>query len=68
MATTNAKSRASAKYDKEHTKGIYLKLNKETDADILEYFANYCGNKQGLIKKLIRYNIEMEKEGYSLVD
>ena len=28
---TKAQSRASAKYDKTHTKGIYLKLNKETD-------------------------------------
>lgn len=66
MATKEAQARASAKYDKEHTKGIYLKLNKKTDADILEYFANYCGNKQGLIKKLLRYNIQMEEEGYYL--
>ena len=53
MATTNAKSRASAKYDKEHTKGIYLKLNKETDADIIGYLEE-TENVQGLIKSLIR--------------
>lgn len=51
--TTKAQSRASAKYDKEHTKGIYLKLNKETDADIIGYLEE-TENVQGLIKSLIR--------------
>ena len=50
---TKAQSRASAKYDKTHTKGIYLKLNKETDADIIE-FLNNCDNVQGTIKELLR--------------
>lgn len=54
MAT--AQSRASAKYDKAHTKGIYLKLNKETDADIIEYLKD-VDNVQGLIKELIRRHI-----------
>ena len=53
MATKEAKSRAQAKYDKEHTKGIYLKLNKETDADIIGYLEE-VENVQGLIKSLIR--------------
>jgi len=53
MATKEARRRASAKYDKTHTKGIYLKLNKETDADIIE-FLNNCDNVQGTIKKLLR--------------
>lgn len=53
MATKEAKRRASAKYDKTHTKGIYLKLNTETDADIIQYLNN-CDNVQGLIKELIR--------------
>ena len=57
MATTNAKSRASAKYDKEHTKGIYLKLNKETDEIILEYLSNNVNNVQGLIKELLLRHI-----------
>ena len=48
-----AQRRASAKYDKEHTKGIYLKLNKETDADIIEFLAG-VENVQGYIKALIR--------------
>ena len=51
--TTKAQARASAKYDKEHTKGIYLKLNKETDADIIEFLAG-VENVQGYIKQLIR--------------
>lgn len=53
MATKEARRRASAKYDKTHTKGIYLKLNKETDADIIE-FLNNCDNIQGTIKELLR--------------
>ena len=50
---SDAQKRASAKYDKEHTKGIYLKLNKETDADIIEFLAG-IENVQGYIKDLIR--------------
>lgn len=53
---TKAQSRASAKYDKAHTKGIYLKLNKETDADIIDYLKE-VDNVQGLIKELIRRHI-----------
>ena len=54
---TKAQSRASAKYDKTHTKGIYLKLNKITDKDIIE-FLDKVENVQGYIKKLIRWQIE----------
>ena len=51
--TSEAQKRASAKYDKANTKGIYLKLNKETDADIISYLEE-ADNVQGLIKELIR--------------
>lgn len=54
--TSNAQKRASAKYDKENTKGIYLKLNKTTDADIIEYLNN-VDNVQGLIKDLLKRHI-----------
>ena len=57
MATKEAKRRASAKYDKTHTKGIYLKLNLERDKDIIE-FLDGVENVQGYIKKLIRWQIE----------
>lgn len=48
-----AQIKASAKYDKANTKGIYLKINKITDADILEYLEQ-VENIQGTIKRLIR--------------
>ena len=54
--TTKAQARASAKYDKANTKGIYLKLNKNTDADIIDYLKE-VDNVQGLIKELIRRHI-----------
>ena len=54
--TSNAQKRASAKYDKENTKGIYLKLNKTTDADLIEYLKD-VDNVQGLIKELLRRHI-----------
>lgn len=53
MATKEAQARASAKYDKEHTKGIYLKLNLKTDADIIEHLNN-TEKVQTYIKQLIR--------------
>ena len=54
--------RAIAKYDKANTKGIYLKLNKKTDADIIN-FLNNLENKQGYIKDLIRYSIKERMHG-----
>ena len=50
---TEAEKRASAKYQKSKCKGIYLKLNTKTDADVIAYLAS-VDNKQGFIKKLIR--------------
>ena len=55
--TTEAQKRASAKYDKGHTRGIYLKLNLESDKDILEKLDS-VNNKQTYIKDLIRKDIE----------
>lgn len=42
-------------YDKANTKGLYIKLNVKTDADILEALSS-VKNKQGLIKALLRVN------------
>ncbi len=53
----NAQARASAKYDETHTKQIKLKLNLETDKDILQRLEE-VGNKQGYIKELIRRDIK----------
>ena len=57
---TKAQSRASAKYDKANTKGIYLKFNKNNDKDILilDYFNNDVNNVQGLIKELLLRHID----------
>ena len=52
-----AQIRANEKYDKVHTTGVYLKLNNETDKDILEYLAS-VPNRQGYIKQLIRKDME----------
>lgn len=54
MAQSEAAKRASAKYDKENTVGILLKLNKRTDADILEYFNSLDETRMGFIKRAIR--------------
>lgn len=51
--TSAAQKKASAKYDKDNTKGIYLKLNLTTDADIIGHLAKK-EKVQTYIKKLIR--------------
>lgn len=54
--TTKAQKRASAKYDEANTTQIKLKLNKVTDADILEKL-HEVEKKQTYIKELIRRDI-----------
>lgn len=54
MADKNYKY--TKKYDKENTVNISLKLNINTDADIIEYLKQ-SENKQGTIKQLIRNEI-----------
>lgn len=54
---TKAQLRATAKYDKTHTKTVIMKLNLKTDADILKRL-DEVGSKQGYIKKLIRDDME----------
>ena len=51
--TTEAQKRAKQKYDSKNTKQVMLKLNKKTDADILDRLEG-SGNVQGYIKQLIR--------------
>ena len=45
------------KYDKRNTKSFSLKLNKNTDADILEKFEE-CGNVSQYLKQLVRQDIK----------
>lgn len=59
--STESRTKAQAKYDAEHTTGIYLKFNNKNDADILDMLAS-VSNKQGYIKELIRADIK--RRGY----
>lgn len=49
---------SSAKYDSANTVGIYLKLNKKTDKDILDWFDSLTEPRQKYIKRLIRTDME----------
>jgi hypothetical protein len=49
-------------YDKANTVGLYIKLNKKTDADIIAALESVT-NKQGLIKRLLRAEIAKSEEG-----
>lgn len=53
----SSKVAASMRYNETHCKQIKLSLNVKTDADIIEYL-DKCENVQGLIKRLIREQIE----------
>ena len=64
--TENRASKASAKYDAENTKRIYIKLNKGTDADIIGWLS-LKRNTQGFIKEMIRGDMEMNKKEYNVV-
>lgn len=55
MATSKAQIKASNKYNKDKTLTVCLRLNKETDKDIIEIL-NSVYSKQGYIKELIRYD------------
>lgn len=59
--STKAQIKASNKYDKENTKSVLLKLNKKTDADIIELL-DAVPSKMGYIKDLIRQDIEAQKK------
>jgi hypothetical protein len=58
MADKNYKY--TKKYDQNNTTKVSLKLNINTDADIIEYLSK-VDNKQGTIKQLIRDDIERSK-------
>ena len=54
--STESQIRASIRYNKENTVQISLKLNRSTDADLIDSL-NRIKNKQGYIKELIRRDI-----------
>ena len=53
--------KSNAKWQKNNTKVLNIRLNKFSDMDIIKYMET-VDNKQGLLKKLIR--TEMEKNGF----
>ena len=59
--STKARKRARAKYDKKTAVYVSLKLNKNTDQEIIERLAGE-ESKQGYIKRLIRQDMENRGE------
>ena len=63
---TDAIRRAVKKYDAKNTVQFHLKLNRNTDAALIEYLQQ-TGNVQGYIKSLIAADLGI-KTGVSLSD
>lgn len=61
MTASKAQLRAQAKYDKDNTIQVKLKLNKKTDADLISWLDD-ISNKQGYIKELIRSDIRVNNQ------
>ena len=59
--TSEAKAKAKARYDAKTAEYFSLKLNKNTDKDIIEYLKTQ-ESKQGFIKQAIRAYIEKAGE------
>lgn len=53
MKTSRAQIEAVARYDKQNTISLHIKLNKRTDADLIHALET-VESKQGLIKQLLR--------------
>lgn len=60
-AKRESRNKAQKKYDKEHTSGLYLKLNVTTDIDIIRWLWAQP-SKQGAIKNLIRQEIARKQQ------
>ncbi|WP_298625738.1 hypothetical protein [uncultured Senegalimassilia sp.] len=53
---TEAQIKAQARYDAENTRQVHLKLNRNTDKDVLDKL-DEVPSKQGYIKELIRADL-----------
>ena len=62
MAQSKSVIKAIEKFNREHTTVTQVRLNHNTDADILEKLAKISESKMGYIKRLIREDIQ--KNGY----
>ena len=59
MSNESTKYAPQMKYDKNNTVQIKMKLNKNTDADIIEHLET-VDNRQGYLKELIRNDIKKD--------
>ena len=59
--SSEAQRKAVAKYDAENTMQVKIKLNRNTDADIIEHLKG-IGSVQGYIKALIREDIKLASD------
>ncbi len=59
MSTSDAQKRATSKYDANNTVQFTIKLNKNTDSNLIEKL-NSVDNRQGYIKELIRKDIDSD--------
>lgn len=59
MKTTKAQLKATAKYQAANTKAYVIRLNLNTDADIIQKLEQ-VDNKQGYIKSLIRSDLNSD--------
>ena len=53
-------TKAQAKYDRDHTVMVTLKLNKDTDAELICWLREQP-SKQGAIKALIQREVDKDK-------
>lgn len=59
---SEAKKRSQARFDAENTVRFNIKLNRRTDAELIELLQS-GGSKQGLIRQALREYIQNHKEG-----
>lgn len=65
MKTSKAQIKAIDRYNKEKTVTYCLRLNKETDKDIIKRLnspVDIGGSKTGYIKELIRQDIRLDNQ------
>lgn len=58
--TSDSQLRAINKYNAKNTKQYVVKLNRNTDEDLIN-FLDQLENKQGFIKNLLRQHLQNEK-------
>lgn len=62
-STAQARSRATTKYIKSHTRRWTIQCNNDTDADVIAYLEGYEGSVNALVKQLVRQHIARCDDG-----